>query len=117
MTLNSYIVQLDISDISAPKRLDDPNSVLPYIGTHYTKIAPDQEHVIIIDYFAQTGDAGIVNTPADYKALYADINSDGSLAFNRTIDFAAEFKESKGGAKPHSVVIFDLTDEENPMHW
>jgi len=117
LTLNSHIVQLDISNLSAPKRLDDPDSVLPYIGTHYTKIAPDQKHVVIIDYFVQTGDAGIVNTPGDFKALYVDIKDDGSLSFNRSIDFAKEFAESKGGAKPHSVVIFDLTDEKNPKYW
>ena len=54
--------------------------------------------------------------PGDFKALYADIGDDGRLDFKRSIDFAKDF-ESEGGAKPHSVVFFDLTDPEHPKYW
>lgn len=86
------------------------------MGPHYVKITPDQKHLVVTDYFVQTGEIGIVNTPADFKALYVDINEDGSLAFNRTIDFSKEFSD-RGGAKPHSSVVFDLTDPENPLYY
>ena len=64
----------------------------------------------------QTGDIGVINTPADFKALYIDINDDGSLHFNRTIDFTREFA-NRGGAKPHSGVVFDLTDPDHPYYY
>lgn len=50
------------------------------------------------------------------RRFYIDLNEDGSLSFNRTIDFSKEF-ENRGGAKPHSSVIFDLTDPENPLYY
>ena len=64
----------------------------------------------------QTGDIGIINTPADFKALYIDLNEDGSLHFNRSIDFSHEFPD-RGGAKPHSSVVFDFTDPEKPLYY
>jgi selenium-binding protein 1 len=64
----------------------------------------------------QTGQIGLITTPADFKALYIDINDDGSLHFNRTIDFTKEFA-SRGGGHPHSSVIFDLTDPEDPKYY
>lgn len=94
-TTGNHVAQLDISDLNHPKRLDDPNSVHPTIGPHFIKITPDQKHVVIIDYFLQTGEIGIVNTPADFKIHYADINNDGSLHFNRTISFSEQFPERK----------------------
>lgn len=72
---------------------------------------------MVTDYFVQTGDIGLINTPADFKALYIDILPDGSLGFNRTIDFESNFAQSRGGAKPHSVVVFDLTDPANPIYY
>ena len=113
MTTASHIAALDISDLSNPKRLDDPDAEQPTLGPHYIKVTPDQKHIVVTDYFLQTGDIGTINTPADYKALYIDILDDGSLGFNRSIDFERDF-QNRGGAKPHSSVIFDLTDPENP---
>jgi hypothetical protein len=98
------------------KRLDDPATIQPTIGPHYIKITPDQKHIVVTDYFVQTGDIGLINTPADFKALYIDINPDGSLHFNRTIDFTQQFA-NRGGAKPHSSVVFDLTDPANPYYY
>jgi selenium-binding protein 1 len=72
--------------------------------------------LVVTDYFVQTGDIGIINTPADFKALYIDLNEDGGLSFNRSIDFPREFA-SRGGAKPHSSVVFDLTDPEDPKYY
>lgn len=92
-TTGNHVAQLDISDINNPKRLDDPNEVHPTIGPHFIKITPDQKHVVIVDYFLQTGEIGIVNTPADFKIHYADINPNGSLHFNRTISFSEQFPE------------------------
>ena len=64
----------------------------------------------------QGGQIALINTPADYKALYIDIADDGSLNFNRTIDFEALYAD-RGGARPHSVVVFDLTDPANPIYY
>ena len=67
-------------------------------------------------YFVQTGDIGIINTPADFKAQYIDIKPDGSLSFNRSIDFQSEFAD-RGGAKPHSAVVYDFTDPNKPYYY
>ena len=98
------------------RRLDDPDEDQETIGPHYIKVTPDQKHLVVTDYFVQTGEIGIINTPADFKALYIDILDDGSLSFNRSIDFSREFT-NRGGAKPHSSVVFDLTDPENPKYY
>ncbi|RDL42561.1 Uncharacterized protein BP5553_02540 [Venustampulla echinocandica] len=116
LTTANHIAALDISDLNNVKRLDDPDEIQPTIGPHYIKITPDQKHVLVTDYFVQTGDIGILNTPADFKALYIDINDDGSLHFNRTIDFTGPYG-NRGGAKPHSSVVFDLTDPANPKYY
>ena len=116
ITTGNHIAQYDISDLSNPKRLDDPDEDQPIVGPHYIKITPDQKHIVVTDYFVQTGDIGIVNTPADFKGQYIDIQPDGSLKFNRFIDFSKEF-ENRGGAKPHSVVVYDLTDPNNPKYF
>lgn len=92
-TAGNHVAQLDISDVNNPKRLDDPKVVQPTVGPHFIKIAPDQKHVAIFDYFLQTGDIGIVNPPSDYKVHYADIQEDGSLKYGRSIDFPTEFPE------------------------
>ena len=81
-----------------------------------TEVTPDQKHIVVTDYFVQTGDIGIVNTPADFKALYIDIAPNGGLNFNRSIDFQREFG-NRGGAKPHSAVVFDLTDPAKPYYY
>ncbi|KAM0715628.1 hypothetical protein Q7P37_009126 [Cladosporium fusiforme] len=116
LTTANHIAALDISDLSNVKRLDDPSSDQPTIGPHYIKVTPDQKHVVVTDYFVQTGDIGVINTPADFKALYIDIENDGSLNFNRSIDFPREFA-NRGGAKPHSAVVFDFTDPEKPVYY
>ncbi|KAF2720936.1 hypothetical protein K431DRAFT_346836 [Polychaeton citri CBS 116435] len=116
LTTADHIAALDISDLNNVKRLDDPDEDQPTIGPHYIKITPDRKHIVVTDYFLQTGDIGLINTPADYKALYIDINKDGSLNFNRSIDFQREFA-NRGGAKPHSAVVFDLSDKNNPIYY
>ena len=115
-TTGNHIAALDISDLTNVKRLDDPNEVQPTIGPHYIKVTPDQKHIVVTDYFLQTGDIGLINTPADFKALYIDINDDGSLNFNRSIDFTGPYT-NRGGARPHSAVVFDLTDPSNPIYY
>ncbi|KAB2569882.1 hypothetical protein DBV05_g11466 [Lasiodiplodia theobromae] len=116
LTTANHVAALDISDLSNVKRLDDPDEDQPIIGPHYVKVTPDQKHLLVTDYFVQTGDIGVINTPADFKAQYIDILDNGALSFNRSIDFAREFGE-RGGAKPHSAVVFDLTDPENPKYY
>ncbi|RVX74847.1 hypothetical protein B0A52_01124 [Exophiala mesophila] len=116
LTTANHVAALDITDLNNVKRLDDPDEEQPIVSPHYVKVTPDQKHLLMIDYFVQTGDIGVVNIPADYKVLYLDINDDGSLSFNRTIDFVGDFA-GRGGAKPHSAVIFDLTDPENPLYY
>ena len=116
ITEANHIAALDISNLNRPKRLDDPNADQPTIGPHYIKVTPDQKHIVVTDYFVQTGDIGLINTPADYKALYIDINPDGSLHFNRTIDFTKPYT-NRGGGKPHSSVVYDLTDPKNPYYY
>ncbi|OQD76388.1 hypothetical protein PENDEC_c004G06959 [Penicillium decumbens] len=116
LTTGNHIAALDISDLDNVKRLDDPDEDQPTVGPHYIKITPDQKHIVVTDYFVQTGEIGIINTPADFKALYININDDGSLNFNRSIDFSKEFA-NRGGAKPHSSVIFDLSDPDHPIYY
>ncbi|KAM0711894.1 hypothetical protein Q7P35_001264 [Cladosporium inversicolor] len=116
LTTANHIAALDISDLNNVKRLDDPDEDQPTIGPHYIKVTPDQKHIVVTDYFVQTGDIGVINTPADFKALYIDINKDGSLGFNRSIDFTREFAD-RGGSKPHSAVIFDFTNPEKPIYY
>ncbi|KAK7699250.1 hypothetical protein SLS57_012436 [Botryosphaeria dothidea] len=116
LTTANHVAALDISDLSNVKRLDDPDEDQPLIGPHYIKLTPDQKNLLVTDYFVQTGEIGLINTPADFKAQYIDVLDDGSLSFNRTIDFSREF-ENRGGGKPHSAVVFDLTDPENPKYY
>lgn len=116
LTTANHIAALDISDLNNPKRLDNPDEDQPTIGPHYIKVTPDQKHIVVTDYFVQTGDIGIINTPADFKALYIDINPDGSLLFGRSIDFTGPYSD-RGGAKPHSAVVFDLTDPNHPYYY
>ncbi|CZR68500.1 uncharacterized protein PAC_18399 [Phialocephala subalpina] len=117
LTAANHIAALDISDLTNVKRLDNPDEIQPTIGPHYIKVTPDQKHIVVTDYFVQTGDIGLINTPADFKALYIDILPNGGLSFNRTIDFESNFAQSRGGAKPHSVVVFDLTDPAKPIYY
>ncbi|KAJ4296303.1 hypothetical protein N0V90_006348 [Kalmusia sp. IMI 367209] len=122
LTLGNHIAALDISDLNNVKRLDDPNEDQGIIGPHYVKISPDKKNLLVTDYFVQTGEIGVVNTPADFKAQWIDILPNGGLSFNRSIDFQKTFSQSgiggnRGGAKPHSAVIFDLTDPENPKYY
>ncbi|KAH8433000.1 uncharacterized protein LDX57_010635 [Aspergillus melleus] len=116
LTTANHVAALDISDLNNVKRLDDPDEEQPTVGPHYVKVTPDQKHLVVTDYFVQTGDIGLINTLADFKALYIDLNDDGSLQFNRSIDFNKEFPE-RGGGKPHSSVVFDLTDPKNPYYY
>lgn len=116
LTLANHVAALDISNLNAVKRLDNPDENQGIIGPHYVKISPDKKNLLVTDYFVQTGDIGVVNTPADYKAQWIDILSDGSLAFNRSIDFQSQFA-NRGGARPHSSVIFDLTDPAHPKYY
>ncbi|KAL1873415.1 hypothetical protein VTK73DRAFT_1006 [Phialemonium thermophilum] len=116
-TLGNHVAALDISDLSNPRRLDDPNENQPIIGPHYVKIAPDGKNLLVTGYFVQAGDISVLNTPGDYKAHWIDILPDGSLSFNRSIDFENIFSKDRGGARPHSSVIFDLTDPENPVYY
>jgi hypothetical protein len=118
ITKANHIAAIDISDLSNPIRLDDPNEDQPTVSPHYLKVTPDQRHLLVTDYFVQTGEIGVINIPADFKALYIDILDDGSLSFNEehTIDFSKEFA-NRGGGKPHSSVVFDLTDPENPVYY
>ncbi|KAH7124110.1 hypothetical protein B0J11DRAFT_331026 [Dendryphion nanum] len=116
LTLGNHVAALDISDLNNVKRLDDPNENQGIVGPHYVKISPDKKHLLVTDYFVQAGDISVVNTPADFKAQWIDILPNGGLSFNRSIDFAAAFT-NRGGAKPHSAVIFDLTDPANPKYY
>jgi selenium-binding protein 1 len=57
----------------------------------------------------------VLNTPGDYKAHWIDILPNGALSFNRTVDFEAIFTKDRGGARPHSSVIYDLTVSRFPL--
>ncbi|KAF2203562.1 hypothetical protein GQ43DRAFT_498806 [Delitschia confertaspora ATCC 74209] len=116
LTLGNHVAALDISDLNNVKRLDNPEENQGIIGPHYVKISPDKKNLLVTDYFVQAGDISVVNTPADFKALWIDIRPDGSLHFNRSINFEQEFT-NRGGARPHSSVIFDLTDPKNPKYY
>ncbi|KXH56920.1 hypothetical protein CSAL01_11739 [Colletotrichum salicis] len=117
ITLGNHVAAIDISDLNNVKRLDDPGETQPIIGPHYVKISPDKKNLLVTGYFVQGGDISIVNTPGDYKGHWLDILPDGSLSFNRSIDFESIFTRDRGGARPHSSVIFDLTDPKNPKYY
>ncbi|KAK3353899.1 56kDa selenium binding protein [Lasiosphaeria hispida] len=117
ITLANHVAALDISDLNNVKRLDDPAEEQPIIGPHYVKISPDKKNLLVLGYFVQAGDISVLNTPADFKAHWLDINNDGSISFNRTIDFENIFTRTRGGARPHSVVIFDLTNPDDPKYY
>lgn len=116
LTIGNHVAALDISDLNNVKRLDDPNADQGIVGPHYVKVSPDKKNLLVTDYFVQTGEIGVVNTPADFKAQWIDILPDGSLHFNRSINFPSQFA-NRGGAKPHSSVIFDLSDPTNPKYY
>lgn len=137
ITVGSHVAALDISDLNNVERLDDPDEDQPIIGPHYVKLSPDGKNLLVTGYFVQAGDVSdthvmgtwkyctdlnafsqisVINTPGDYKGHWIDVLEDGSLSFNRTIDFEKIFS-SRGGARPHSSVIFDLTDPENPIYY
>ncbi|KAI4240280.1 MAG: hypothetical protein L6R40_005216 [Gallowayella cf. fulva] len=116
ITTANHIAALDISDLKNVKRLDNPDETQPTIGPHYIKVTPDQKHIVVTDYFVQTGQIGLINTPADYKALYIDIKPNGALSFNRSIDFTGPYT-NRGGGRPHSAVVFDLTDPNKPYYY
>jgi hypothetical protein len=135
LTLGNHVAAVDISDLSNPKRLDDPNETQPIIGPHYVKISPDKKNLLVTGYFVQAGDVSfspassdltlhtyfpqisVLNTPGNYKGHWIDILPNGALSFNRTIDFNAIFTRDRGGAHPHSSVIFDLSDPANPIYY
>ncbi|KAI5360360.1 hypothetical protein Slin14017_G085350 [Septoria linicola] len=107
LTTANHIAALDISDLNNVKRLDNPDEDQPTL---------DQKHLVVTDYFVETGDLGILITSGDHKALYVDIADNGALDFDRSIDFPREFY-NRGGAQPHSSVVFDLTDPANPIYY
>ncbi|KHN95582.1 Selenium binding protein (SBP56) [Metarhizium album ARSEF 1941] len=117
LTLGNQVAASDISDLENVKRLDNPDETQPIIGPHYVKISPDKENLLVTGYFVQAGDISVLNTPGDYKGHWIDILPDGTLSFNRTIEFENIFTKTRGGARPHSVVIFDLTDPANPRYY
>ncbi|KAG8411382.1 hypothetical protein J3458_015442 [Metarhizium acridum] len=117
ITLGNHVAALDISDLNNVKRLDNPDETQPIIGPHYVKISPDKKNLLVTGYFVQGGDISVLNTPGDYKGHWIDILPDGSLSFNRTVDFESIFTTTRGGARPHSAVIFDLTDPSNPKYY
>ncbi|CAP61176.1 uncharacterized protein PODANS_3_1330 [Podospora anserina S mat+] len=116
-TLGNHVAALDISDLSNPVRLDDPNETQPIIGPHYVKISPDKKNLLVLGYFVQAGDISVVNTPGDYKAHWLDLDANGKFSWNKTIDFEREFATTRGGARPHSVVIYDLSDPTDPKYY
>ncbi|KAM7188935.1 selenium-binding protein [Naviculisporaceae sp. PSN 640] len=117
LTLGNHVAALDISDLDNVKRLDDPNETQPIIGPHYVKISPDKKNLLVLGYFVQAGDISVLNTPGDYKLHWLDILPNGGIQFNRTVDFEQTFTNTYGGARPHSAVIFDLTDPANPIYY
>ena len=54
--MGNHIAAFDISDLSNPKRLDDPNEEQPIIGPHYVKLSPDKKNLLVTGYFVQAGD-------------------------------------------------------------
>ncbi|KAF4125415.1 methanethiol oxidase [Geosmithia morbida] len=117
ITVGNHVAALDISDLNNVKRLDDPEETQPIVGPHYVKLSPDKKNLLVTGYFVQGGDISILNTAADYKAHWLDVAEDGSISFNRTIDLENIFGATRGGARPHSSVIYDLTDPENPIYY
>lgn len=72
---------------------------------------PAAKHLIICDYFVQQDDIGIINTAVDCKVHQLKIEDNGSLTFDKDIDFVKPFEKRSRG-RPHSVVIVDVTNGE-----
>lgn len=59
-TLGNHVAALDISDLSNPVRLDNPDEDQPIVGPHYVKISPDKKNLLVTGYFVQAGDVRIL---------------------------------------------------------
>lgn len=118
ITTGNHVFALDLKDLKNIKRLDNPDEQqtsqgVPVIGPHFLSLTPDEKQLVVTDYFVQTGSFGILNTAANYYAHVIDIGKDGGLNFNRSIDFVAPFSD-RTGSRPHSSVIYDLSDPDKP---
>ena len=60
LTYSNHVAALDISDLSNPIRLDDPEEDQPIIGPHYVKISPDKKNLLVTGYFVQAGDVRLL---------------------------------------------------------
>jgi hypothetical protein len=72
LTLGNHIAAVDISDLSNPKRLDDPNETQPIIGPHYVKISPDKKNLLVTGYFVQAGDVSFLSTVQMLASILTD---------------------------------------------
>jgi selenium-binding protein 1 len=115
-TTSNHIAQLDISDLHNVKRLDDPNEQQPIVGPHYVKVSPDQKNLAVTDYFVETGQIGNLNTVGDYKGLWIDINHDGSLSFNRSINFSQQFGQGGPGGYRNGAKVSSQTFPYSQRH-
>lgn len=77
------------------------------------KLSPDKKNLLVTGYFVQAGDISILNTPGDYKAHWIDVLDDGSLSFNRSIDFENIFTQSRGGAVSFNTPLLTLASIAN----
>ena len=59
LTYGNHVAALDISDLSNPIRLDDPEEDQPIVGPHYVKISPDKKNLLVTGYFVQAGDVSV----------------------------------------------------------
>ncbi|KAJ0167625.1 hypothetical protein CTA2_1456 [Colletotrichum tanaceti] len=81
ITPGNHVAALDISDLN--------------------NISPDKKNLLVTGYFVQGGEISIVNTPGDYRGHWLDLLPDGSLSFNRSIDFEKIFTRDRGGVVCH----------------
>jgi selenium-binding protein 1 len=69
LTLGNHVAAVDISDLSNPIRLDDPNEDQPIVGPHYVKISPDKKNLLVTGYFVQAGDVSLPYSPCLNKLV------------------------------------------------
>jgi len=97
------VVMFDISDPDEPRVL----KVLdlgPGSGPHYITLSPDEERLVISDYFLNEDNFGKVHAEGDHRIHVARISEDDLVLdphFN--LDFNTAF--ASGPARPHGLAI------------
>jgi selenium-binding protein 1 len=97
------VIMFDISDPDEPRVLKILD-LGPSSGPHYIALTPDEDRLIISDYFLNEDNFGKVHAEGDHKIHVARITKNDLVLDSRfQLDFNTAF--SAGPARPHGVVV------------